>query len=186
VLAPWCNWLTRGPFKAESPGSSPGGATKLRSERILPYAPQEVFSFHQTLVGFRQLFRRIGVEEGMPKRSRSSDVVFEGVLIPKGTRSARLAAKGITTVEEMSEFLTAIFSDTLTGKIKLPKPGTNGRVSRKMLDGIEEKLKQGVPMSVRAPALRLAPETKNPRRSKTGRATKKAGASGARTSDKAI
>jgi hypothetical protein len=28
VLAPWCNWLTRGPFKAESPGSSPGGATK--------------------------------------------------------------------------------------------------------------------------------------------------------------
>jgi hypothetical protein len=28
-LAPWCNWLTRGPFKAESPGSSPGGATKL-------------------------------------------------------------------------------------------------------------------------------------------------------------
>jgi hypothetical protein len=28
-LAPWCNWLTRGPFKAESPGSSPGGATKI-------------------------------------------------------------------------------------------------------------------------------------------------------------
>jgi hypothetical protein len=28
VVAPWCNWLTRGPFKAESPGSSPGGATK--------------------------------------------------------------------------------------------------------------------------------------------------------------
>ena len=30
-MAPWCNWLTRGPFKAESPGSSPGGATKLTS-----------------------------------------------------------------------------------------------------------------------------------------------------------
>jgi hypothetical protein len=30
-LAPWCNWLTRGPFKAESPGSSPGGATKINN-----------------------------------------------------------------------------------------------------------------------------------------------------------
>jgi hypothetical protein len=26
--APWCNWLTRGPFKAESTGSIPVGATK--------------------------------------------------------------------------------------------------------------------------------------------------------------
>lgn len=31
--APWCNWLTRGPFKAESPGSSPGGATKIKDLR---------------------------------------------------------------------------------------------------------------------------------------------------------
>lgn len=122
----------------------------------------------------------------MSKRSRARDVVFEGVPIPKGTRSARLAAKGITTVEEMSEFLTAIFSDTLTGKIKLPKPGTNGRVSRKMLDGIEEKLKQGVPMTVRPPALRLTAEAKKPRRSKAARLAKKAGTSEAGRSDKAI
>jgi hypothetical protein len=26
-LALWCNWLTRRPLKAESPGSSPGNAT---------------------------------------------------------------------------------------------------------------------------------------------------------------
>jgi hypothetical protein len=122
----------------------------------------------------------------MPKRSRVGDVVFEGVLVPKGTRSAKLAAKGIDTVEEMSEFLTAIFSDTLTGKIKLPKPETNGRVSRKLLDGTEEKLKHGLAMSVRSPALRLAAETTKPRRSKAGRTAKEAGTSGAGTSDKAI
>ena len=29
VLALWCNWLTRRPLKAKSPGSSPGGATIL-------------------------------------------------------------------------------------------------------------------------------------------------------------
>ncbi len=28
VLALWCNWLTRRPLKAKSPGSSPGNATK--------------------------------------------------------------------------------------------------------------------------------------------------------------
>jgi hypothetical protein len=31
-LAPWCNWLTRGPFKAESTGSIPVGATNFKSE----------------------------------------------------------------------------------------------------------------------------------------------------------
>ncbi len=29
-MALWCNWLTRRPLKAESPGSSPGNATNLR------------------------------------------------------------------------------------------------------------------------------------------------------------
>ena len=29
ILALWCNWLTRRPLKAESPGSSPGNATNL-------------------------------------------------------------------------------------------------------------------------------------------------------------
>ena len=28
ILALWCNWLTRRPLKAKSPGSSPGNATK--------------------------------------------------------------------------------------------------------------------------------------------------------------
>src|ERR1035441_2749110 len=28
TMALWCNWLTRRPLKAESPGSSPGNATK--------------------------------------------------------------------------------------------------------------------------------------------------------------
>jgi hypothetical protein len=32
-VAPWCNWLTRGPFKAESTGSIPVGATKLNRNR---------------------------------------------------------------------------------------------------------------------------------------------------------
>jgi hypothetical protein len=29
LLALWCNWLTRRPLKAKSPGSSPGNATKF-------------------------------------------------------------------------------------------------------------------------------------------------------------
>jgi hypothetical protein len=122
----------------------------------------------------------------MPKRSRSSDVVFEGVLVPTGTRSAKLAAKGIATVEEISEFMTAIFSDTLTGKIKLPRPETDGRVSRKRQDGAEEKLKRGVPMMVRPTALRLAAETNKPRRSKAGRTAKRAERPEPEHRDKAI
>ena len=34
-LAPWCNWLTRGPFKAESTGSIPVGATKSPSDPLI-------------------------------------------------------------------------------------------------------------------------------------------------------
>ncbi len=34
-LALWCNWLTRRPLKAKSPGSSPGNATK--SSRLFSF-----------------------------------------------------------------------------------------------------------------------------------------------------
>ena len=30
-MALWCNWLTRRPLKAKSPGSSPGNATKMNN-----------------------------------------------------------------------------------------------------------------------------------------------------------
>ncbi len=33
-MALWCNWLTRRPLKAESPGSSPGNATKFNNSQI--------------------------------------------------------------------------------------------------------------------------------------------------------
>ncbi len=33
-MALWCNWLTRRPLKAESPGSSPGNATKFLNHRF--------------------------------------------------------------------------------------------------------------------------------------------------------
>jgi hypothetical protein len=82
------------------------------------------------------------------KRSKATDIVFEGVVIPKGTRSAKLATKGITNVDEMSEFLTAIFSDTLNGKITLPAPEADTRVSAKMLTSLDQKLKQGLPMKI--------------------------------------
>jgi hypothetical protein len=41
-LALWCNWLTRRPLKAESPGSSPGNAT---NSSLLPiFAKQTAYS----------------------------------------------------------------------------------------------------------------------------------------------
>ena len=58
------------------------------------------------------------------RKSKAADVVFEGVVIPRGTRSAKLAKKGITNEEEMGNFLTAVFADTLNGKIILPKPNS--------------------------------------------------------------
>jgi hypothetical protein len=36
-------------------------------------------------------------------------------VIPEGTRSAMLAEKGITNEEEMANFLTVVFADTLNG-----------------------------------------------------------------------
>jgi len=82
------------------------------------------------------------------KRDRATDVVFEGVVIPKGTRSARLAEQGITTTEEMSDFLTAIFADTLNGKIVLPAPESPNRMSSRMLRGLEQKLSGCIPLKI--------------------------------------
>jgi hypothetical protein len=82
------------------------------------------------------------------KRDSATDIVFEGVVIPKGTRSARLAEQGITTTEEMSDFLTAIFADTLNGKIVLPAPESPNRMSSKRLRGLEQKLSGGIPMKI--------------------------------------
>jgi hypothetical protein len=82
------------------------------------------------------------------KKKGAPDIVFEGVVIPKGTRSARLAEQGITTTEEMSDFLTAIFADTLNGKIVLPAPESPNRMSSRMLRGIEQKLGGGIPMKI--------------------------------------
>jgi hypothetical protein len=84
------------------------------------------------------------------KRSKKADLVFEGVVIPKRTRSAKIAAKGIANEEDMGRFLTAIFSDTLKGEIVLPKPGSRAGASSKLLDGLEQKLKRGLPVTIQA------------------------------------
>jgi hypothetical protein len=142
-LAPWCNWLTRGPFKAESPGSSPGGATKLSMKY--------------------EVLQTRGYEEIALARTRKSgvaQVVFEGVVVPKGTRSAKLAKKGITNEEEMAKFLTSVFADTLNGKIILPKPRSGIGVPR-ILSRAEQKLRRGLTVGIQAKG-----NVKRPRRSK--------------------
>ena len=109
------------------------------------------------------------------RKEKAADIVFEGVVIPKGTCSAKLAAKGINSVEEMSDFLTAIFSDTLKGKIKLPSPETNRRVSSaKTRDGLEEKLRQGLPMTIKG-----AESSKTRSSRKASKRSKKSGPSDA-------
>jgi len=82
------------------------------------------------------------------RKSAVDDVVFEGVLIPKDTRSARLANKGITNEEEMGKFLTAVFADTLKGKIILPKASAGVDGPSRILDGLEEKLRHGLPIGI--------------------------------------
>jgi hypothetical protein len=77
-------------------------------------------------------------------------VVFEGVVIPKGTRSAKLAKKGITNEDEMGNFLTAVFADTLNGKITLPKPSSGIGVPSRILNGVEQKLRRGLPIGIEA------------------------------------
>jgi hypothetical protein len=96
------------------------------------------------------------------KRSRATEIVFEGVVIPKGTRSARLAEQGITTTEEMSTFLTAIFADTLNGKIILPAPESPNRMSSRMLRGVEQKLSGGIPMKIQPPTAKRKRKPKTP------------------------
>src|SRR5271156_5047400 len=101
--------------------------------------------------------------DGMAKTKapKAADVVFEGVLIPKGTRSARLASEGISTIDEMGDFLTAVFRDTLNGKIVLP-PKRPPRARVEVPAGAEHKLKRGLPVSMQGKDLRI----KRPRRAK--------------------
>ena len=94
------------------------------------------------------------------RKSGAADVVFEGVVLPKGTRSAKLAKKGITNEEEMGNFLTSVFADTLNGKIILPKPKSGFGVPR-ILDGLEQKLRRGLTVGIQAQG-----DLKRPRRPK--------------------
>jgi hypothetical protein len=96
------------------------------------------------------------------KRNKKADLVFEGVVIPKRTRSAKIAAMGIANEEDMGRFLTAIFSDTLKGEIILPKPDSHAGTSSKLLDGLEQKLKRGIPVTIQA----LGPTRKRSRKDK--------------------
>ena len=95
------------------------------------------------------------------RKSTAGDVIFEGVLIPRGTRSAKLAKKGITNEEEMGKFLTAVFADTLNGKIILPKPTSGTDVSSRILSGSEQKLRRGLPIGIQAKS-----RVERPRKSK--------------------
>jgi hypothetical protein len=94
------------------------------------------------------------------KRTKLADLVFEGVVIPKRTRSAQIAADGIHNEEDMGRFLTAVFSDTLNGKIVLPKAGASA--SSGMLNGVEHKLKNGLPLTIQS----IGPKGKKPRKSR--------------------
>jgi hypothetical protein len=97
---------------------------------------------------------------GRTRKSGVAEVVFEGVVLPKGTRSAKLAKKGITNEEEMAKFLTSVFADTLNGKIILPKPKSGIGVPR-ILNRAEQKLRRGITVGIQAKG-----NVKRPRRSK--------------------
>jgi hypothetical protein len=94
------------------------------------------------------------------RKSRAVDVVFEGVVIPNGTRSAKLAEKGISNEEEMGKFLTSVFADTLNGKIILPKSKAGIGVPR-ILNGLEQRLRRGLTVGIQAKG-----NLKRPRRPK--------------------
>jgi hypothetical protein len=83
-------------------------------------------------------------------KREGDDVVFEGVLIPGETRSAKLAKKGINSEEEIGKFLTAVFADTLNGKIVLPKANSESDGYSRILNGLEEKVKLGLPVGIQA------------------------------------
>lgn len=95
------------------------------------------------------------------RKSKAAGVVFEGVVIPEGTRSAKLAKKGIKNEEEMGNFLTAVFADTLNGKITLPKPNSGVGVPSRILHGVDQKLRRGLPIGIEGMG-----NLKRPRRSK--------------------
>ena len=99
--------------------------------------------------------------------SKASDITFEGVVIPKGTRSAKIARKGITDVVQMGDFLTAVFSDTLKGKIMLPKSHTSRRASSHPQNGLEQRLSNGVPVKIHQTKLtsHARPRSKRSKRS---------------------
>jgi hypothetical protein len=78
-------------------------------------------------------------------RDKKTELMFEGVVIPRRTRSAKIAAKGISDEEDLGRFLTAVFSDTIKGKIILPQPGARANVK---LNGVTQKLKHGLPVMI--------------------------------------
>jgi hypothetical protein len=106
----------------------------------------------------------------MARKSANAGIVFEGVVIPNGTRSAKLAKKGITTEEEMGDFLTAVFAETLNGKISLPKPMSGVGVPSRILNGLEQKLRQGLPIGIQAKG-----SLKRPRKAKGKQSKKETG-----------
>jgi hypothetical protein len=89
------------------------------------------------------------------RQSKTAELVFEGVVIPRRTRSAKIAAKGIANEEDMGRFLTAVFSETLSGKIVLPKPGSRAGVPSRRLNGAEHKLRRGLPLTIQANELKI-------------------------------
>jgi hypothetical protein len=82
------------------------------------------------------------------KPAKVGNLVFEGVVIPRRTRSAKIAAKGIANEEDMGRFLTAVFSDTLNGEIVLPKPDSRAGMPPRMLNGAGQKLRRGLPVTI--------------------------------------
>ena len=102
------------------------------------------------MIGVGLVGDRKGIVLAGTRKSKAADVVFEGVLIPRGTRSAKLARKGITDEEEMGNFLTAVFADTLNGKIKLPNPTSGIGVPSRLQNGMEQKLRRGLPIGIQA------------------------------------
>ena len=89
-----------------------------------------------------------GMAMARTKGSNGDELVFEGVVIPRRTRSAKIAAEGITNEEDFGRFLTAIFSDTLKGKIVLPKPELQSVASSSLLSGARQKLGRGLPVTI--------------------------------------
>jgi len=69
---------------------------------------------------------------------------------------------GIADEEDMGRFLTAVFCDTLSGKIVLPKPSSPARMSPRIVNAAGQKLRRGLPVSIRP----LGAKVKRTRRAK--------------------